>query len=117
MATKFEPNIEKEDNPEYDSLPKEDQEFLKEIDDSYTHETFLNLTLDIAAEELIQRLKGLHNKELEVFKLSGKELDAADILTQSGEACLYRNNNDHLCISLKYTLLDRLLGRLFHSAN
>lgn len=81
-------------------LTDEDRDFLSAVDNAYSHRTFKYLSLDAAAEQLLERLKAARGREeIEVFGLESTDLDAAGILTQSGEAFLYRNKRGRLCIA------------------
>lgn len=101
-----------EDSVEVELSP-EDLEFLDAVDSEYSRRTFACTSLNDAAERLLDRLKVARgHEEIEVFGLAGPEQDAAGILAQSGEAVLYRNERDHLCIAYKGSGL--IEGLLLH---
>lgn len=92
------------------SLSDKDKSILKYIDQYNNHKSFTHLDLDACAEDLLTRMKSLPKKEIKVFELRNHELDAAGILTQSGEATLYRNDEGQICISPAIPLFHRLLS-------
>ncbi|MBI5460917.1 MAG: hypothetical protein HY941_01885 [Gammaproteobacteria bacterium] len=95
-------------------LSSADREFLDAVDKAYSHRTFKHLSLDNAAEHLLGRLKAAarDSEEIEVFGLDRAEQDAAGILAQSGEAIVYRDKRNRLCIKYKGNGL--LEGLLLH---
>lgn len=87
-------------------LSPEDLEFVKGVDTAYSHQSFEHFNLNDTAERLLRRLRTVRgSEEIEVFGLTEPEQDAAGILTTSGEAVLYRNNRNRLCIAYNRSVL------------
>lgn len=93
----------------YIDISEDDIKLLKRIDKQHEqHRSLGYVNLNSSANNLLAKLKASENKELKIFALDKREMDAASILAQSGEIQIYQNDNEEICISPNSTLFTHL---------
>jgi len=94
-------------------MPKNDSSLLNYVDSSFPTSTPTHHSLDDEADRLLIILKSAlkDKKEIEIYKDLDKNLiDSVGILAESGEARIYRNRAQRLCV--RYAKLG-LLSSIF----